>query len=98
MPRTTARRATHVHSQPPQSPPTLTFRSRSACLYFRVKKFRSAISSSIWRASRRRLMYLLTRVPGVVWTTFVEKDERFLSFSEAVLNALRCPSRKERKR
>lgn len=34
-------------------------------------------------------MYLLTRVPGVAWTTFVEKDERFLSFSEAVLNALR---------
>lgn len=42
-------------------------------------------------------MYLLTRVPGVAWTTLVEKDERFLSFSEAVLSALRCPSRKERK-
>ena len=47
-------------------PTSLTFCSRSTCLYFRVKKFRSAISSSVWRASRRRLMYLLTRVPGVV--------------------------------
>lgn len=38
-------------------------------------------------------MYLLTRVPGAACTTFVEKDERFLSFSEAVLNALRCSHR-----
>lgn len=38
-------------------------------------------------------MYLLTRVPGAACTTFVEKDERFLSFSEAVLNALRCSRR-----
>lgn len=35
-------------------------------------------------------MYLLTRVPGAVCTTLAEKDERFLSFSDAVLNALRC--------
>lgn len=46
--------------------PSPTFRSRSACLYLRVKKSRSAISRSIWRASRRRPMYLFTRVPGVV--------------------------------
>lgn len=43
-------------------------------------------------------MYLLTRVPGAVCTTLAEKDERFLSFSDAVLNALRCGhgGRKER--
>lgn len=41
-------------------------------------------------------MYLLTRVPGVVYTTLAEKDERFLSFSEAVLKALRCGHRGNR--
>lgn len=68
----------------------LTFFSRSICLYFSVKKFRSAISDSVCRASIKRLMYLFTRVPGVLYTTLVEKEERFLSFSEAVLNALLC--------
>ena len=68
----------------------LTFFSRSICLYFRVKKFKSAISDSVCRASIKRLMYLFTRVPGVLYTTLVEKEERFLSFSEAVLNALLC--------
>lgn len=41
-------------------------------------------------------MYLFTRVPGAVWTTLVEKDKRFLSFSEAVRSALRW-GRQERK-
>jgi len=41
-------------------------------------------------------MYLFTRVPGVLYTTLVEKEERFLSFSEAVLNALLYGADKER--
>lgn len=74
----------------------LTLFSRSICLYFRVMKFKSAISDSVCRASIKRLMYLFTRVPGVLYTTLVEKEERFLSFSEAVLNALLCSTDEER--
>lgn len=74
----------------------LTLFSRSICLYFRVMKFKSAISDSVCRASIKRLMYLFTRVPGVLYTTLVEKEERFLSFSEAVLNALLCRTDEER--
>lgn len=74
----------------------LTLFSRSICLYFRVMKFKSAISDSVCRASIKRLMYLFTRVPGVLYTTLVEKEERFLSFSEAVLNALLCSMNEER--
>lgn len=59
-------------------------------------KFKSAISDSVCRASIKRLMYLFTRVPGVLYTTLVEKEERFLSFSEAVLNALLCSTDEER--
>lgn len=75
----------------------LTLFSRSICLYFRVMKFKSAISDSVCRASIKRLMYLFTRVPGVLYTTLVEKEERFLSFSEAVLNALLCSTDEERR-
>lgn len=75
---------------------TLTLFSRSTCLYFSVMKFKSAISDSVCRASIKRLMYLFTRVPGVLYTTLVEKEERFLSFSEAVLNALLCSTNEER--
>lgn len=77
---------------------SLTLFSRSICLYFRVMKFKSAISDSVCRASIKRLMYLFTRVPGVLYTTLVEKEERFLSFSEAVLNALLCSTDEERSR
>lgn len=76
---------------------SLTLFSRSICLYFRVMKFKSAISDSVCRASIKRLMYLFTRVPGVLYTILLEKEERFLSFSEAVLNALLCNMDEERR-